>query len=181
MEINIDAFSSGQIGSKIWLCEQLEKTGWTSELTYIYGGWYGMTAFLLLSRGNFTVNQIQSLDIDPICETIADKLCENWKYNEWIFKAYTLDCNGYVRGNPDLIINSSTEHFETMDWYNNIPTGTHVVLQGNNMNHDDHTSNINSLDEFTSQYNLSSVNYVGELDFTYTNWGFTRYMMIGTK
>ena len=74
MHINKDIFSSGQVGSKIWLCEELEKLGWTSNLTYIYGGWCGVLGFLLLSRGNFQVNQIQSFDIDPTCEPIADMI-----------------------------------------------------------------------------------------------------------
>jgi hypothetical protein len=181
MEINKDIFSSGQVGSKIWLCEQLEKLGWTSELTYIYGGWYGVLGFLLLSRDNFEVNQIQSFDIDPSCEPIADMINENWVWKDWKFKAYTLDCNGHVQGNPDLIINTSTEHFESMNWYDNIPRGTRVIFQGNNMNHDDHTSNINSLDEFVSQYDLTSVDFTGELEFVYPDWSFTRYMIIGTK
>ena len=36
MNIHQDAFSSGQIGSKLWLCEQLEKTKWKSKETAIY-------------------------------------------------------------------------------------------------------------------------------------------------
>ena len=74
MNIDKDAFSSGQIGSKIWLCEELEKTGWLSDFTYIYGGWHGITAFLLLSRGKFQVNRIRSIDIDPAAEPIADMI-----------------------------------------------------------------------------------------------------------
>ena len=138
ISVNKDAFSSGQIGSKIWLCEELEKVGWTSDLTYVYAGWYGITAFLLLSRGNFQVNRIRSLDIDPSCEAVADMINENWVFREWKFKAFTQDCNNYEGQYGDLIINTSTEHFESMDWFNNIKSGTRVILQGNNMPHDDH-------------------------------------------
>ena len=74
MIVDKDAFSSGQIGSKIWLCEELEKLNWSSELTYIYGGWHGITAFLLLSRGKFQVKKIRSLDLDPTCEAIAEMI-----------------------------------------------------------------------------------------------------------
>jgi hypothetical protein len=181
MEINKDAFSSGQVSSKIWLCEQLEKLGWTSNLTHIYGGWYGITAFLLLSRGKFSVDNIRSLDIDPTCETIADMINENFVWQDWKFKAFTQDCNNFEGPFGDLVINTSTEHFTSNDWYNKLPKGTRVVLQGNNMNHDDHTSIINSLSEFVSQYDLSNTEYTGELDFVYPDWGFTRYMLIGTK
>jgi hypothetical protein len=179
--MNKDAFSSGQIGSKIWLCEELEKLNWTSNLTQIYGGWYGLTAFLLLSRGKYNVNQIQSFDIDPTCEPIADMINENWVWRDWKFKAYTLDCNGHVRGGADVIINTSTEHFDTMDWFHNIPRGTRVILQGNNMPHDDHIVHSNSLEEFINLYPLTDIAYQGSLDFVYPEWSFTRYMVIGLK
>ena len=177
--INKDSFSSGQIGSKLWLCEELERLGWSSSLTYIYAGWYGITAFLLLSRGKFQVDQIQSFDIDPKCEAVADMINENWVWQDWKFKAYTLDCNSHVRGGPDLIINTSTEHFDSMDWFDDIPKGTRVILQGNNMPHDDHYVHSTSLEEFKKLYPLAEYAYEGSKEFVYPNWRFTRYMTIG--
>lgn len=187
--IDKDAFSNGQIASKIWLCEELEKLNWTSDLTRIFGGWYGITAFLLLSRGKFKVRKIYSYDIDPRCETIADMINENWVIKEWQFKAFTEDCNNprlsqtseYDSGILDLIINTSTEHFEKMDWFNNIPIGTRVILQGNNMPHHDHIVRSSSLQEFIEQYPLSYIQYSGEKSFVYPDWQFTRYMLIGIK
>jgi hypothetical protein len=182
INVNSDAFSSGQVGSKLWLCEELERTGWTSNLTYIYGGWYGITAFLLLSRGKFDVGQIQSFDIDPSCEAVADMINENWVWQAWKFKAFTLDCNEHVRGyNADLIINTSTEHFDSMDWFDSIKPGTRIVLQGNNMPHDDHVVHITTLEEFKTQYPLSNFIYEGTKEFVYPDWKFTRFMVIGIK
>jgi hypothetical protein len=181
MEVNKDAFSSGQVGSKLWLCEELEKLNWNSALTYIYGGWYGVTAFLLLSRGKFNVAKIRSLDIDPGCEPIADMLNENWVWQEWKFKAFTQDCNNFQGQYGDLVINTSTEHFETMDWFHKLPKGTRVVLQGNNMPHDDHVIHSHSLEMFQQTYPLSEIVYAGEKEFVYPSWRFTRYMTIGVK
>jgi hypothetical protein len=179
--INKDAFSNGQIDSKLWLCRELEKLEWTSELTQIYGGWYGVLAFLLLSREKFKVNRIESFDIDPSCESIADMINENWVFKEWQFKAFTLDCSKGVRGAPDMIINTSSEHFESMDWFNNIRTGTRVIIQGNDMPHDNHIVHTNTLDEFISHYPLSKISYQGKKLFVYPEWQFTRYMVIGVK
>jgi hypothetical protein len=181
ISIDKDAFSSGQIGSKIWLCEELERLNWHSSLTYIYAGWYGITAFLLLGRGRFNVDKIRSLDIDPACEAIADLINENWICQEWKFKAFTQDCNNYQGQYGDLIINTSTEHFHSRDWYNNIPAGTRVVLQGNNMPHDDHFVHSTSAEDFAKDYNLSTVDFIGSKDFVYPDWSFTRFMLIGTK
>lgn len=179
--INKDAFSNGQMDSKLWLCRELENLGWDSKLTRIYAGWYGITGFLLLSREKFKVDRIESCDIDPSCESIADMINENWVIKEWQFKAYTRDCNNQLSGNPDLIINTSTEHFDSMDWFTNIPKGTRVILQGNDMSHDDHVVHSATLDDFIDQYPLTSIDYYGSLDFVYPDSQFTRYMIIGTK
>ena len=183
MTINKDAFSNGQIASKIWLCEQLEQLFDNIDTIWIYGGWYGMTSFLLKSRNNINISTIRSYDIDPQCEAIADMINENWVYQEWQFKAHTADCSTLAPklGNPDLIINTSTEHFDTMDWWDNIPKGVYVVLQGNNMPHDDHVIYSTSLDDFCNLYPLDAVLYKGELEFNYPNWNFTRFMQIGKK
>ena len=183
MDINVDSFSSGQVGSKIWLCEELERTGWTSKLTWIYGGWYGLTAFLLLSRGKFTVDKIRSYDIDPSCQPVADMINENWVWQDWKFKAETADCLQIKPffGPADLIINTSTEHFESLEWFENITKGTRVLLQGNNMPHDDHIVNFNNLNEYQNYFNLSEYLYVGQKEFVYPTWRFDRYMLIGVK
>jgi hypothetical protein len=179
MNLNNDAFSSGQIGSKIWLCEELEKTDWDVNHVYLYGGWYAMTAFLLLSRGKFKMQKIRSIDIDPACEAVADMINENWVWQDWKFKALTGDCNTFQTEFRGLIINTSTEHFESMEWFNNLSKGTKVVLQGNNMRHDEDTVIIDSLEEFKSRYPLSEYIYAGEKQFAYPDWSFNRYMTIG--
>jgi hypothetical protein len=180
MLVNKDAFSNGQIDSKLWLCDELERLGWSSNLTYIYAGWYGITAFLLLSRGKFQVNRIRSLDLDPTCEAVADMINENWVFKEWKFKAFTQDCNNYEGQYGDLVINTSTEHFDSMEWFSRLPQGTRVILQGNNMPHDDHVIYSSTLDDFVNTYPISSIVYKGEKEFVYPDWKFTRYMLIGT-
>lgn len=181
MIIDKDAFSSGQVSSKIWLCEELEKTGWTSELTYVYGGWHGILPFILLSRGKFQVNKIRSLDIDSSCEAVADMINENWVWQEWKFKAFTQDCNNFEGQYGDLVINTSTEHFDSMQWFERLPKGTRIVVQGNNMPHDDHIICSNTLDDFVNQFSLSNITYKGKLSFVYPTWSFDRYMVIGVK
>jgi hypothetical protein len=178
---NTDAFASGQIDSKLWVCRELEQLGWASELTHIYGGWYGILAFLLLSREKFTVAKIESYDMDPTCESIADMINENWVSKDWQFKAYTADCNQPVAGAPDLVINTSTEHFDNLAWFDAIAPGTRVVLQGNNMPHEDHHVHSTDLKAFVNSYPITTLNYAGQKDFEYPTWKFSRFMIIGVK
>lgn len=181
--VDADAFSSGQIGSKIWLCEELEKLFDSVDKIWIYGGWHGIAAFLLNSRGNIKIGHIRSYDVDPACEPVADMINENWVIDNWKFKAKTQDCNKLDLdwNGPDLIINTSTEHFDSMEWWNNIPNGTTVALQGNNMLHDDHHVHSSDLDDFVTQFPLSNTLYKGQKKFIYPGWKFTRFMLIGIK
>ena len=163
-----DAFTHGQIRSKIWLCRELEKLNWASNLTWIYGGWYGLVAFLLLSRDKFNVKRIHSYDVDPSCKDIAEMINDNWICQSEVFRAHTLDCNLLVPTDSDLIINTATEHFPSMTWWNNIPSGKRVVLQGNNMVHAGEEVTIStSLDDFKQRFPLSTYEYTGEIEFNY--------------
>jgi len=183
MDIDKDSFSSGQIGSKLWLCEELEKIFDLIDEIWIYGGWYGLTAFLLRSRNNIQINTIRSLDKDPRCEPIADMINENWKWQNWQFKALTQDCNhnSVVPNQADLIINTSTEHFENLSWFQNIPKGKAVVLQGADMHHDDHVFRFNNFESFKSTFPLSEILFEGTKNFQYPEWQFNRFMLIGVK
>jgi hypothetical protein len=181
MKIDPDAFSSGQIGSKLWLCEHLENTKWISDITHIYGGWQGLLGFLLLTRNTFKVNKIQSYDIDATCQPIADTINENYVWQNWKFKSYTANCDYIDPSSADLTINTSTEHFKTDLWFERLPKGRRVVLQGNNMNHNDHQSNIATLNDFKARYPLREMIYCNQMQFEYPTWGFTRFMLIGIK
>lgn len=183
MNIDKDAFSNGQIDSKLWLCRELENLFDKIDTIWVYGGWYGITAFLLRSRNNIQIQKIHSYDLDTSCQSVADMINENWVIKNWQFKAFTKDCNDLHPNinEVDLIINTSTEHFDSMQWWDNIPKGTYVALQGNNMPHDDHCVYSANLSEFCSRYPLTETSYKGTLDFHYPTWEFTRFMTIGMK
>lgn len=178
-----DAFSSGQIGSKLWLCEQAEKYFETIDSIWIYGGWYGLTAFLLRARNKINIGNIRSFDLDPSCESIADMINENWVYTDWQFKARTQDCNKLFPSinDTDCIINTSTEHFTTLQWFENLPKGMTVMLQGADMDHEDHVFKFNDLDEFAETFSLADTYFIGEKQFLYPEWSFKRFMLIGVK
>lgn len=182
-QVDQDAFSNGQMASKLWLCEQLENVFDKIDTIWIYGGWYGLTALLLRTRDRIEIGKIHSYDLDPACESVADMINENWVIKNWQFKAFTVDCNGLEPQpeSPDLIINTSTEHFESMEWWDRIPQGTSVAVQGNNMPHEDHHVHTKNLRQFEKMYPLSETFFKGQLDFVYPDWKFTRFMLIGIK
>lgn len=183
--IDFDAWSHGQIESKIWLCEKIEEYyNGPKPKIWILAGWYGITAFLLLSRNNMQIKQIRSFDIDPNCEDVADKINNTWEFDSWKFKAFTCDCNTlkYNKDNPNIVINTATEHFESTEWWDNIPRNSFIAIQGNNMNeHKDHCFTAQSLEEFKVRFQMQTTHYIGVKKFKYPNLEYDRYMILGEK
>lgn len=188
LELHRDAFSSGQLGSKLWLCQELEKLVVDRpQVIWILGGWHGISAFLLFSRQNLPIKHVRSFDLDAFASNGADAVMEYWVWQSWKFKSFALDCNDldYTDGSygekPDIVINTSVEHFSSRKWYDAIPSGTTVALQGNNMPHEDHVHMYPKLRDFTKSFPMKTCHYSGELEFVYPTWSFNRYMVIGSK
>ena len=188
----VDAYSIGQIKSKLWLIEHLpDKLG----MVFICAGWYGTLASFMFDKARHKFDKIRSFDIDPSCYSVADTMNKPWVIDGWQFKASTLDIHSMkyptehttYRSNgtslslsesPDTIINTSCEHIENFsEWYSKIPKGKIVVLQSNNFEIEEHINCSNSLEEFANQTPMSHVYYDGELLLD----KYTRYMRIGIK
>ena len=190
-QFDADAFSSSQVGSKLWLCQQLEDCLLTHTEAppngyriWILAGWYGVTNLLLRARAQLKIEHVHSIDIDPRCEFIADKVNKFWEWQNWQFKAHTADANflSYaVSHQPHVVINTSVEHFESREWFDSIPSGVWVALQGNDMVHDDHVHNYGTQEEFKAAWPLTEVYYEGTIEFNYPDRVVKRFMVIGIK
>jgi len=187
MQINQDVFASGQILSKLWLAETLETVVKHQQINnpleiLILGGWYGQLHLFFRIRNNLKIKSTVSVDIDPEVKPVAEFLNETWV---WLskFSAVTADANDFLYAENDFntIINTSVEHFDSKKWFENIPLGTLVVLQSNNMSHDDHHNNHNNLQDFLNEYKMSEYYYDGVKMFSYPDQQFKRYMIIGRK
>ena len=182
--MNFDAFSSGQVLSKVWLAESLEKVVELNLLAQprqilCLGGWYGLTNFILRIRNRIKIKNFRSLDIDPEVEKIADKINNSWEWQDWQFKSITGDANDfhYTIDDFDTVINTSVEHIESRKWFENIPKDCLVVLQSNDMPHEDHTECHSNLDEFVKEFNLSEENIEdgsGTVTINVSDWSTTQ-------
>lgn len=192
-----DAFSIGQLKSKLWLIEHLPKN---LGLVFICAGWYGTLASFMFERARDKFTKIRSFDIDSKCAPIADNMNKFWEMTEWQFKASTLDITkmtypakyltfdsyGQVSGlveMPDTIINTSCEHIGNFrEWYDNIPEGITLILQSNNyFEIPEHINCVSNIEEFSKQTPMQKVFYQGELDVPKNNGFYTRFMKIGIK
>ncbi len=190
-ELNLDAFSSSQVGSKLWMVTEIEKClgDFTSHpekgyRIWVLAGWYGVTNLIIRSRSIIPVEHIHSVDVDPACEPIADKINKFWEWQGWQFKAHTADANGLVYNKdncPHIVINSSVEHFTSREWFDRIPKGTLVALQACDLPHDTHVAAYEKLDDLKNEFKFSELLYDGTLVFNYPERNLSRFMVIGIK
>lgn len=189
----VDAFSLGQIKSKLWLIENLPENLGT---VFICAGWYGTLASLMFERVRGKFDKIRSFDIDPTCAPIADNMNRPWVMDGWQFKASTFDIvdmdypttHTTYRADgssltltemPNTIINTSCEHIADFEkWFANIPNGTIVALQSNDYKSlPEHINCVDSIDTFDEATPMQSTHYIGELELP----KYTRFMKIGIK
>jgi hypothetical protein len=158
----LDAFWDGQLNSKTWLSNTLNRYYGNNVPSniHIFGGWLGVQASVLFQNSNFTINRIYNIDIDPWCKPNSEKLN---KYNalKGRYVAETNDMSTYqYTDNTDIIINTSTEHVnqEIYDrWYDNIPKHSTVVVQGNDFfSCDEHVRCSIDLDDFMEMNHVTA-------------------------
>ena len=123
----------GQINSKVWLIDHLEKSSKFAYNILVCGGWNGVLAtFLFNSRLDIT--RIVSMDIDKNCEEIAYTMNKDYEM-DGRFKAITSDMLTYEDyGKHNLIINTVCEHMTSEqynEWLDKLPSKKRIVLQSN--------------------------------------------------
>lgn len=195
-----DALSKGQVDSKIWLVEELSKIKTDFKMIYLLAGWFGQLTWMF--DNNIYYEKLRVFDIDAEACRISDQIInvssiENYKVKsaevdltnmDWLYrtgceyklKNYTTNTDIIEKSIPDLIINTSAEHFHER-WYHKfvnrpLPTDPLFVIQSNNLhNIQDHINSIHSIDEMKIKFPMSRIEYEGELQLQ----GYKRYMLIG--
>lgn len=193
-----DALSSGQISSKLWLIDELNKLDFDGIKlnVLIVGGWIGLLSNFIFQfyKNPDNIERILSTDVDSKCEVIADRLnlqnnIDNWKFKAATADMLTLDYSDTVvsAGNPpvdfqscwNVIINTSGEHIKDItEWSDLIPDGKLMIVQSNNyFNCDGHISCVNNETELAEKLNLSKILFQGTLPCAV----YDRFMVIGIK
>ena len=176
-----ECFWPSQMISKSAALKLLDsKMRWTGkdQQVYVFGGWYGIFAQIIHER--YQGIKIYNIDIDPSCEFVFNSI----NTSEQIAHITSDMAEFEYPTNPDLVINTSTEHLsqETYDtWWNKIPSGTIYLIQGNNFfESHEHVRCSNTLEEFLKMNYLDS-GHVIECGIRSDQSPFYRFMSIGIK
>lgn len=190
--LNMDAWSDGQTESKLWLCKEVEKLHHDgrikAECIWIYGSWYGTLAYLLLARERLPIKRIRCFDIDQSANKIALRILNHWickgfdvQICEYNCEELSVQSGYYLDAPPDLIINTSCEHFAGYQWWKNVPAGVDVVAQSTDMKHPTHINSPTKLEDFVQNLSGSEIYFQGQKYFEYPALKFSRFMFIGKK
>jgi len=196
-----DAFSRGQVQSKIWLVTELAKIQTDFKVVFLLAGWYGQLR-KFFDIANISYDKMRVVDIDPSACAVSDKIFNidfikdyrvksveldltdmSWLYRtgcQYKLKNYTTGQEIDEKTVPDLIVNTSAEHFHER-WYHKfvnrpLETDPLFVIQSNNLHEvTDHINSIHSLEEMQIKFPMTRLLYAGELQLS----GYKRYMLIG--
>jgi hypothetical protein len=197
-----DAFSRGQVLSKIWLAEELSKIEQKEFPTvFLLAGWFGQ-AVKYLDKTGIQYKRIRNFDIDPIACEVSDKVFNIKKIDGFEVKSVEMDINNlerlyktgleftiknYTNGHehsekrfPSLVVNTSAEHFNE-DWYHKFVIRTQesdplYIIQSNNLfDVEEHVNCVHSVEEMLVKFPMTRIEYAGEKEL----FGYKRFMLIG--
>jgi len=174
----LESFWKGQVRSKVWLVEALEKqTLGVALKIVIHGGWNGVLASILFNS-SLPIRGIHSYDIDPDCEETARTVNKRQEM-QGRFRAITGDSTQQLY-HGDIVINTICEHLTQAQydqWLNLVPINAIIVLQSNDyFDCEEHVRCHSTLKEFQEQSAIE-VLYHDELKTPL----YTRFMLIGRK
>lgn len=177
------AFNHKQIASKRWLVDALAQSCPAPQgPVWVLGAWYGVLGALLLDDPRLTIPQVVSLDLDPGCAPVAERLnrrhLASGRFRTVTADMMTLDFSREAQA-PGLVVNTSCEHLDDVPgWIAGLPAGTPVLLQSNDyFREPDHRSCVASLPAFAAQAGLAETWFSGALPTK----NYTRFMLIGRR
>ena len=183
--MNFDAFSHGQIKSKLWLLEHLEPLIEPDNVVEIFGSWYNILGFMMkVRRPDFPLNEIRGYDIDPEVKEVADKINNAFVYPFGSTINGTRDVNEhYSRAN--VVINCSPEHMTSDTWFENLHSDQLICIQSSDVTDPEYpwlvTQPNPTLEAFRQRYPLREVLFCDTLRIQYSESGYNRFMLIGRK
>ena len=172
--------------SKLWMCQalkhlMLEKNIKQFKQVYSLGSWYGnMAMFMLIEQIPFKI--LVDVDTDPQPLAVSQKALKALAPAKRIH-SICRDANDlrYMVSDPSLVINNSTNNMLDEGWFDNIPRGTYVALQGRSDEPQNELNTCRTLAEFDRRWPMRDVAFVGKLSLEDPGDRYDRWMKIGRK
>ena len=166
---------------KLWLLTELKRLGMDKfDTVYVLGSWYGSIAPYLLDK-HIKFDTAYLIDIDPKNTEYVQKLVKEQGFSDRII-AVTQDCNTTdFKGDRILVINTSCNDIENQGWFEHIPQGAVVALEGRDNQPDNATNTTQDLDTFHAEYALEETYVLDKIQLKGYDDTYNRFLKIGVK
>lgn len=173
------SFTRDLTKSKVWLIHELSKIADRVGTVYILGSWFGNLSLYMKLMPAVKTERVINVENDP------DFLKQSRRMLDHIgaacvdhMKADANEIDYRQLGKNGVVINTSLTDMPGRAWFDNIPTGTLVVLQARDH---DPGQQFHSTQDILDKFSMSEVLYQGTLDLTDPETDYTRFMVIGRK
>jgi len=166
---------------KLWLLTELKRLGMDKfDTVYVLGSWYGSMAPYLLDK-HIKFDTAYLIDIDPKNTEYTQKLVKKQGFSDRIIPI-TQDCNTTdFKGDRILVINTSCNDIENTGWFEHVPQGAVVALEGRDNQPDNATNTTQDLDTFHAEYALEETLVLDKIQLNGYDDRYNRFLKIGTK
>jgi len=187
-----DAFSKGQLASKVWLLSNLPKSHIDhlplDLIIAILGCWIGTLVDPIIE--STSASRVYGIDIDPNAIELAEKFNQHHVQDGWKFKGVVADASvldtrlmefetsgELISVKPNMIVNTSCEHMDT-HWFDTAADDQLIIMQTNDSEgYDGHVNTCKTIEEMFSKYPMQKRMYAG----TMKTPAYTRFMQIGYR
>ena len=166
---------------KLWLLTELKRLGMDKfDTVYVLGSWYGSMGPYLLDK-HIKFDTAYLVDIDPKNTEYVQKLVKEQGFSDRIIPI-TQDCNTTdFKGDRILVINTSCNDVENTGWFEHVPPGAVVALEGRDNQPDNATNTTQDLDTFHAEYALQETYVLDKIQLKGYDDTYNRFLKIGTK
>ena len=138
---------------------------------------------MVMAAKHFPADTVINVDQDPHWIEVSRRMANRMGFDDHMryMMADVNDLDYHQAKNPSVVINTSTNDIKNEGWFDNIPNGTLVVLQGRDRVDPQADYSFDGPQDLLEQYPLNKVLYQGELQLTDPETEYTRSMVIGIK
>ena len=173
------SYTPDLVFSKLWLIRELGKITDQVDTMYVLGAWYSNLAMLLTVAPEVSVDKIINVETNKEFLQVGKKMLDQRGVNNVEFMlADANDLNYQQLTDRSAVVNTSLVDVPGTDWFNNIPSGTMVVLQARDHVEDKQFRNPEDIQQ---TFPLDQVLYSGSLELQDPETEYTRFMVIGIK
>lgn len=169
--------------SKLWLASKLKSIlkDQSIPVAYLLGSWYGNLG-IIIRRTGLPVDRLINVEKNREWLRTGKKISDAMGMTgieNMAADANRIDYRQLEK--PALVINTSLNDMPDHGWFDNIPPGTIVAMQGRDHVLPGAEHKFHSSDDILEMYPLERVMYKGTMDLEDPETAYQRHMVIGIK